>query len=566
MKKQVIIDENHDLSSSPDWVNPLSNATTLEKLENEILAEDFKPNQLEERDEPCPKRSIDSIVRADFTIDFFRPLQQIEAEARLSALDSIMNLLYQDLKTEKRELVKTHLGTITRYAFEVPFDDLTSAFQQLLSRIEESGIGTPKLRKSPSLFISKSFFLPVNTKDPHLRQYFVDLFLQTGRVSHLNRVLLTHHSYFEKYYSCLSFIMRDTGPLPFDWRHYIAILSASRHDCKWLISLHQLEFTLNGGDPLWLRGIEHIPKKLGALLELIQILSHQPWLITKDHIAPLMVKGEDSWSVGELVHAMLIICTIKSIVGLIFGCGVSPEIDFLENDEPTSEDEEANKEVPSHVKADTNMIMELLKKWGITESDESDQDQFVKAESEFSDCPQPEFEHHKQDMTRYIGSYKMKHSDFDVKSKNYFIFRVQDYCWKEHGFELIRRFLPDAAILLDEQFDYIYSMTYNKFNQSDNINTFPLRRAIWQYVQRVKGMFHDDYNYKEVNLFLNKATKKFIKKVSCQPDTITKIDFCDLGYELKPDEKIHVAILAAESAKQSELLYGLRVVWQHMYR
>jgi hypothetical protein len=58
----------------------------------------------------------------------------------------------------------------------------------------------------------------------------------------------------------------------------------------------------------------------------------------------------------------------------------------------------------------------------------------------------------------------MKHADFDTKAKNYEIFRVQDYCWKEHGFELVRRFLPDAAILLEEEFDHIFNMTYNMYD------------------------------------------------------------------------------------------------------
>ena len=78
-------------------------------------------------------------------------------------------------------------------------------------------------------------------------------------------------------------------------------------------------------------------------------------------------------------------------------------------------------------------------------------------------------------------------------------------------------------------------------------------------------MFHDDYNYQEVNVFLNIVSKSYIKKITCQPETATKSDFANLGYDLKPDEKVHVALLAVESSKQSELLYGLHAVMQHMY-
>jgi len=361
----------------------------------------------------------------------------------------------------------------------------------------------------------------------------------------------------------MSFIMRENGPLPMDWRQYIAILAASRHNCRWLVYLCEKEFIICGGDPEWLQGIDHIPKKLSNLLPINQFLCHQPWLITKDHIASL-VKGEDSWSIGELVHAIIIITTMKSLTGIVFGCGVTPETDFpdITIEEGGKEEEEKREKETSLSKADTDKIMELLKKWEINNGEGTDQEHFIKAEDLTETTAA--FVHF-SDLSRYIGNFNMKHEDFDVKSKNYSIFRVQDYYWKEHGFELVRRFLPDASILLDEEFEYIYTMTYNMFAQSMNVDTLPLRKAIWQYVQRIKGMFHDDYNYQEVNVFLNKVSKHFIKKIVCDPATLTKSDFSNLGYELKPDEKIHVALLAVESAKQSELLYGLHAVFQHMY-
>jgi len=170
-----------------------------------------------------------------------------------------------------------------------------------------------------------------------------------------------------------------------------------------------------------------------------------------------------------------------------------------------------------------------------------------------------------EDLSRYLGSEPaLQYEDFNVKSKDYRIFRVQDYCWKEDGFELVRRFLPDAAPLLDKLFDFIYNLTYNRLNQY-RVNTTPFRRATWQYVQRIKGMFHDDYDYADVNRLLNMHIKAFIKKIACQPDSVTKADYKNLCIDLTHDEKVHVALLAVESAKQSELLYGLHAIMGHMY-
>jgi len=338
------------------------------------------------------------------------------------------------------------------------------------------------------------------------------------------------------------------------------------------VSFQEQEFLLNGGHSNWFQGLENIPKKLVNLLEINQILAHQPWLLTRDHIAAL-VKGEDSWSIGELVHAILILCTFHALAGIVFACGVTAEVDFTDTTSTLLfEDSNVNcqdeKLKDSESISDTKKIMELLKGgWREEEGLRPEEKQellFANAETtetSYEAMKERDFGY----LSRYVGKYDMRHVDFDVKSKSYNIFRAQEYCWKEDGFELVRRFLPDAATLLDEEFDHIYNMTYNMFNESKDVDTFPFRRAIWQYIQRVKGIFHDDYNYQEVNVFLNRANKAYIKKIVSYPETITISDYQNLGYELRPDEKVHVVLLAAESARQSELLYGLHAIKTHMY-
>lgn len=195
-----------------------------------------------------------------------------------------------------------------------------------------------------------------------------------------------------------------------------------------------------------------------------------------------LVKGEDSWSIGELVHAIIIICTFKSLAGIVYGCGVTEEIDFSKNDIFSSsqqiDDEEEIKD--KTVNEQTEKITNILKSGYHTEETEQLPEQsFMNAETTESSSPQNNetssmlnlsssstnnLESDKENINRYIKEekYNLKHADFDVKSNSYNIFRTQDYEWKEDGFELVRRFLPDAATLLDEEFDHIYSMTYNR--------------------------------------------------------------------------------------------------------
>ena len=70
-----------------------------------------------------------------------------------------------------------------------------------------------------------------------------------------------------------------------------------------------------------------MPKKIANLAELNALLAHQPWLVTSDHISSL-VRGSDSWSVTELVSAIVILCTFHAHSTICWGLGIEPEIDL----------------------------------------------------------------------------------------------------------------------------------------------------------------------------------------------------------------------------------------------
>lgn len=77
--------------------------------------------------------------------------------------------------------------------------------------------------------------------------------------------------------------------------------AAARHQCRYLVNLHVLQFLRAGGDPQWLRGLEFIPPKLRNLNEINKILAHRPWLITKEHIEVLgrAISQGPGWQWGQ---------------------------------------------------------------------------------------------------------------------------------------------------------------------------------------------------------------------------------------------------------------------------
>ena len=83
------------------------------------------------------------------------------------------------------------------------------------------------------------------------------------------------------------------------------------------------------------------------------------------------------------------------------------------------------------------------------------------------------------------------------------------------------------------------------------MDTLPFRRAIWYYVLRLYGICHDDYEYKEVNIYLNRSIKAFVKKTVCYPELINHSDFVHFSPLLMPSEKCHIGLLILEARKQA---------------
>lgn len=56
---------------------------------------------------------------------------------------------------------------------------------------------------------------------------YVDAFLQNNRLDHVTQLVGFHPSYLECFLRTQQFLLREDGPLPFDYRHFIAIMVCS---------------------------------------------------------------------------------------------------------------------------------------------------------------------------------------------------------------------------------------------------------------------------------------------------------------------------------------------------
>lgn len=429
--------------------------------------------------------------------------------------------------------------------------------------------------------------IPASSKDTETQALFVDAFLQNNRLDHVVQLMGYHPQYLECFLRTQQYLMKGDGALPFHYRHYIAIMAASRHMCTYLVHLHEQEFILQGGDPEWLKGTSHVPKKLRDLNELNKLLAHRPWLICKSHIEKLArsPNSKDNWSISELVQALILMAHFHSLCSFVYGCGIKSEIDHNggytyrpqspveknANDVDSSDSSSTNGDINSEPEVGIEVLMERMKKLVEEGEEETTQEErvkrFEKVESQSVEIaantvrPSP-----KAEVLKYVDDAEYCYQDFAKRSSVEDIptFRATDYSWEDHGFSLSNRLYMDIGNHLEDKFSVATNMTYYTMGEVRDVDTTAFRRAIWSYIHCLYGIMHDDYNYGQVNQLLERNLKAYIKTMTCYPERLTRKDYDNVMREFKHSEKVHVNLMLLEARFQAELLYALRGVMQFM--
>ncbi|XP_029451161.1 sestrin-1 isoform X1 [Rhinatrema bivittatum] len=456
----------------------------------------------------------------------------------------------------------------------------------------ELGLQIPRpVGHGPSRFIPEKEILQVGDEDSHVHTVFAEAFAALGHLDNITLVMAFHPHYLESFLKTQHYLLQMDGPLPLHYRHYLGILAAARHQCSYLVNLHVNDFLHVGGDPKWLNGLGNAPQKLQNLGELNKMLAHRPWLITKDHIEQLLKTAEHSWSLAELIHAVVLLTHYHSLASFTFGCGISPEIDcagghtfqassvgdycvcdIANGNHGTEEMRSPTSSAPAaDSSCEVQALMEKMKQLQESrEEEEASQEEMAtrfereKRESMLVLSSEEEESASNRDVSRHFEDTSYGYKDFSRRGVHVPTFRAQDYSWEDHGFSLVNRLYPDVGQLLDEKFHIAYNLTYNTMAMHTDVDTSMLRRAIWNYIHCMFGIRYDDYDYGEINQLLDRSFKVYIKTVVCTPEKTTRRMYDGFWRQFKHSEKVHVNLLLMEARMQAALLYALRAITRYM--
>ncbi|NWR60956.1 SESN3 protein, partial [Bucorvus abyssinicus] len=429
-----------------------------------------------------------------------------------------------------------------------------------------------------------------------------------GRLEAVTQQMGYHPQYLDSFLKMQHYLMHMDGPLPFDCRHYIAIMAAARHQCRYLVNLHMLQFLRAGGDPQWLRGLDFIPPKLRNLNEINKILAHRPWLITKEHIEKLLKISEWSWSLAELVHAVVLLAHCHALASFVFGCGCEQDegLGGRGSLKPSSPGNQCLCEATTgnscsqellrinrkrsldscmeldslrecmqriHVETEGREEMRLLQQ-DREEGEGQGVEVGVQGGTKHHSDPSAglsllaDTDREVTDATNlecYMQDPDFGYQDFARHDEDQTqVFRVQDYSWEDHGFSLVNRLYSDIGHLLDEKFRMVDGLQSSAMAKRQGCEPSVFKRGIWNYIHCMFGIRYDDYDYAEVNQLLERMLKVYIKTVTCYPEKTNSEMFDRFWKQFKHSEKVHVNLLILEARMQAELLYALQAITQYM--
>lgn len=474
-------------------------------------------------------------------------------------------------------LTKQTLLHLLRLSCSCPLEEVRGRATELLRTAQEQGVEVPRaLASGPSAFIPPKQML----KEGPDQDILIESFLSLGRVDHITTVMALHPAYLSCFLRTQHALFELDGPLPRHWRHYIAVMAAARHHCAYLVQQHSAGFLEAGGEESWLGGLERAPAKLRGLQTLNKLLAHRPWLITQQHIQELVCPGAESrWSLAELIHAVVLMAHGHSLCSFVWGCGLNPEPDHVGGytfRPPSPGHPPRSPHSPAHEDGrqelvDGAMEVEVLMQ------------RMVELQQQEEECTQEEmvtrFERERSEsiptavvraappelVLRLVEDPEFRYEDFAPRGEQAPpTMRAQDYSWEDHGFSLVNRLLPDMGQLLDEKFQVVSNLTYNRMAMHEGVDTHTLRKALWNYIHCLYGIRYDDYDYGSVNVLLERSLKVFVKTMACHPEQTTAHIYRAFWRHFRHSEKVHANLIVTEARLQAALLYTLRAITHYM--
>ncbi|MED6256812.1 hypothetical protein ATANTOWER_025727, partial [Ataeniobius toweri] len=282
--------------------------------------------------------------------------------------------------------------------------------------------------------------------------------------------------------------------------------------------------------------------------------------------------AEPRWSLAELIHAVILMAHTHSLCSFVWGCGLNPEPDHIggytfhppsPGHIPRSPGHEDGRQELVDGAVEVEVLMKRMVELQQQEEEYTQEEMVTRFERERSESiPTAVVRGAPPELMLYlVEEPEFRYEDFAPRGEQSPpIMRAQDYSWEDHGFSLVQRLLPDMGQFLDEEFQVVSNLTYHRMAMHEGVDTYTLRKALWNYIHCLYGIRYDDYDYGSVNVLLERALKVFVKTMACHPEQTTAHIYHAFWRHFRHSEKVHANLIVMEARLQAALLYTLRAI------
>jgi hypothetical protein len=165
-----------------------------------------------------------------------------------------------------------------------------------------------------------------------------------------------------------------------------------------------------------------------------------------------------------------------------------------------------------------------------------------------------------KDPAYLCGPHRWPQMDFSLRHHSLIV--LHEWNWPLHCYAMLARYVPTVVEALDSVFSTTQTMTDRHFN-GEEVDTSDFRVSVWNYVHRILGLQHDDYNYELVNQLLVREFKSVLKKAVFVPESLRRSDFAHIGLSFSTHEKVHVLALVMEAKRQGAILHAFRAIMNY---
>lgn len=397
---------------------------------------------------------------------------------------------------------------------------------------------------------------PVMLEAAALRNRVVtDIFLETGELCHYHHLMSTFPTILAAHDRTMRFLLFDPeGPLHVEERLHIAIMSAARHRCEYLVRRFALALMAFAPD----RGAAHRflsegpGPALRTLQPLIATLAHQPWQLSRVQLETVLRHPETEWSVSRLVHAVSVITTVLSLSGLTISLSVPTEISTAILPASLMP---LRQVPPLRLAERTAGAQSADDLAGLTGSTDASNSCWAPSN------PGTVGHHHHSlatiDFVKYCGVDTVASQPRITRGGGSQSFNEAAFSWEDRAGAMVEQYYPQYADLLTEEIAAVDAVTRSmdccgmvvkdraQFEPSD------AWRSLRMYLLNLIGIVADDFPYQSINSILTRGVKTFVQKSFAYPERLCLLDLGDWSLPVAPSNSKADASSEAETLTTS---------------